>query len=104
MTEIRYVKKEDKEFCERLVNGEKTNLKFYNVYFINGKAYASAYPIEKVNDGMYMYCDNLWLKTKLKISQIAEFFSEYHQIEPYSISELTKDEKESVDIYMRNEK
>lgn len=70
----------------------------------DAKAYASTYPIEKVNDGMYMYCDNLWLKTKLKISQIAEVFSEYHQIEPYSISELTKDEKESVDIYMRNEK
>ena len=68
------------------------------------KAFANTYPIEKTNDGMYMYCDNLWLKTKLKVSQLAEIFSEYHQIEPCSISEMTQDEKESVDIYIRNEK
>ena len=67
------------------------------------KAYACTYSIEKKNDGMYMYCDNLWLKTKLETNQIAEIFSEYRQIEPYSISELTEDEKEAVDIYMGSE-
>ena len=65
--------------------------------------YACTYPIEKTDNGMYMYCDNLWLKTKLKRNQIVEIFSEYRIIEPYSISELTEEEKESVDIYMGNE-
>jgi len=59
--------------------------------------------IEKTDNGMYMYCDNLWLKTKLRKNEIIEIFSKYRRIEPYSISELTEDEKESVDIYMGNE-
>ena len=67
------------------------------------KVYACTYPIEKTDNGMHMYCDNLWLKTRLNKKQIAEIFSEYRRIEPYSISELTEDEKESVDIYMGNE-
>ncbi len=67
------------------------------------KAYACTYPIEKTDNGMYMYCDNLWLKTKLRKTQIIDIFSKYHQVEPYNISELTEDEKESVDIYMENE-
>ena len=70
----------------------------------DAKAYACTYSIEKTDNGMYMYCDNLWLKTKLRKNEIIEIFSKYRRIEPYSISELTKDEKESVDIYMRNEK
>ena len=68
------------------------------------KVYACTYPIEKKDNGMYMYCDNLWLKTKLKKSDVAEIFSKYRQIEPYCISELTNDEKETVDIHIENEK
>lgn len=67
------------------------------------KVYACTYSIEKTDNGMYMYCDNLWLKTKVRKNQIVEIFSKYHQIEPYSISDLTEDEKESVDIYMEKE-
>jgi len=67
------------------------------------KVYACTYPIETTDNGMYMYCDNLWLKTALTDKQIAEIFSEYRLIEPCSISELTEDEKESVDIYMESE-
>ena len=33
------------------------------------KVYACTYPIEKANNRMYMYCDNLWLKTKLEKNQ-----------------------------------
>ena len=30
----------------------------------DAKAYACTYSIKKTDNGMYMYCDNLWLKTK----------------------------------------
>ena len=64
------------------------------------KMYACTYPIEITDSEMYMYCDNLWLKTKLRKNQIAKIFSEYREIEPCDISELTDDDKDSVDIYM----
>lgn len=64
------------------------------------KAYACTYSIEYNDNRMYMYCDNLWLKTKLTTNQVAEVFSKYRQIEPYNISELTDDEKETVDVFI----
>ena len=64
------------------------------------KAYACTYSIEYNDNGMYMYCDNLWLKTKLPTNQVAEVFSKYRQIEPYNISELTDNEKETVEVFI----
>lgn len=64
------------------------------------KAYACTYPIEYNDNRIYMYCDNLWLKTKLPINQVAEVFSKYRRIEPYNISELTDDEKKSVEVFI----
>ncbi len=67
------------------------------------EVYACTYPIEKTDDGMYMYCDNLWIKTELKENQIAGIFSQYRQIEPCCIDRLAEDERNSVDIYMMDE-
>lgn len=78
-------------------------LKKIKVLDPEAEIYACTYPIEETDNGMYMYCDNLWLKTGLEENQIAGIFSKYRQIEPCDIEKLTEDEKCSVDIYMTDE-
>lgn len=69
----------------------------------NMKIYISTYPIEKNENGITMYSDMLWIKTKLSCIQLESLFSKYRQIEPSSIFNLTEEEKEYVELYIDNE-
>lgn len=64
------------------------------------KIFVSTYPIE---NGIRMYSDMLWIKTKLECIQLESLFAKYRQSEPSSIFDLTEDEKGYVDIYIDTE-
>ena len=67
------------------------------------KIFVSTYPIEKNENGIRMYSDMLWIKTKLECIQLESLFAKYRQSEPSSIFDLTEDEKGYVDIYIDTE-
>ena len=67
------------------------------------KVFVSTYPIEKIENGIKMYSDMLWIKTKLECSQLQLLFTKYRQIEPSSIFDLTEEEKGYADIYIDTE-
>ncbi len=39
--------------------------------------YVSTYPIEKIENGIRMFSDMLWIKTKLSCTQLESLFSKY---------------------------
>lgn len=63
----------------------------------------STYPIEKIENGIRMYSDMLWIKTKLSCIQLESLFSKYRQIEPSSIFNLTEEEKGYAELYIDTE-
>ncbi len=65
--------------------------------------YVSTYPIEKIENGIRMFSDMLWIKTKLSCTQLESLFSKYRQIEPSSIFNLTEEEKGYVELYINTE-
>lgn len=67
------------------------------------KIFVSTYPIEKIENGIRMYSDMLWIKTKLECIQLQSLFAKYRQSEPSSIFDLTEEEKGYVDIYIDTE-
>lgn len=69
----------------------------------NMKIYVSTYPIEKIENGIRMFSDMLWIKTKLSCTQLESLFSKYRQIEPSSIFNLTEEEKGYVELYINTE-
>ena len=69
----------------------------------NMMIYVSTYPIEKIENGIRMYSDMLWIKTKLSCVQLELLFSKYRQIEPSSIFNLTEEEKGYVELYIDTE-
>jgi len=66
----------------------------------NMMIYVSTYPIE---NGIRMFSDMLWIKTKLSCTQLESLFSKYRQIEPSSIFNLTEEEKGYVELYINTE-
>ncbi len=69
----------------------------------NMMIYVSTYPIEKIENGIRMFSDMLWIKTKLSCTQLESLFSKYRQIEPSSIFNLTEEEKGYVELYINTE-
>lgn len=67
------------------------------------KIFVSTYPIEKIENGIRMYSDMLWIKTKLECIQLESLFAKYRQSEPSSIFDLTEEEKGYADIYIDTE-
>lgn len=66
------------------------------------KIFVSTYPIEKIENGIRMYSDMLWIRTKLECIQLQSLFAKYRQSEPSSIFDLTE-EKGYADIYIDTE-
>ena len=67
------------------------------------KIFVSTYPIEKIENGIRMYSDMLWIRTKLECIQLQSLFAKYRQSEPSSIFDLTEEEKGYADIYIDTE-
>lgn len=67
------------------------------------KIFVSTYPIEKVENGIRMYSDMLWLKTKLDCIQLESLFAKYRQSEPSSIFDMTEEEKGYAELYIDTE-
>lgn len=66
----------------------------------NMMVYASTYPIEKNENGIGMFSDMLWIKTKLSVTLLEELFSKYRQIEPSAVFALTEEEKGHAELYI----
>ena len=65
--------------------------------------FVSTYPIEIIENGIRMYSDMLWIKTKLECIQLESIFTKYRQSEPSSIFDLTEEEKGCVELYIDTE-
>ena len=62
--------------------------------------YAATYPIEKKEHGISAYCDMLWIKTKLTCIELENLFTNYREIEPSAIFNLTPAEKSTIELYI----